>query len=198
MAVKTFEQLTASIVELAAAERITKRVFGELSRDLLEYVLSTEDVRPINSLLGVGEDCKFALTAANWRIGCMYFQHFLPFTSNYKDIVTKGITEGRRDTATPLCFAKKSKKKVAKCTEAINLWLQDESNNIWTWQADNVQMGRPKNYADDIQKSIKKALEGDDDNAPLDVNQVLDAVLGVEGISAEALFDMLNGIDKAA
>lgn len=190
---KSYEQIIESIAILADAERITKKYYGELSRDLLEYVLETEDVRPINAMLGVdAETGKFVLTAANWRIGCMYFHAFVPFTSNYKDIADKGINEGRRDSSSPLVFAKKSKKKWAKCKDAITQWLADESNNIWTWQADNVTMEKPKNFAGDIQKAIVKALTGDDNNEPLTVEQVLDAVLDVEGIDAGALFAMMK------
>lgn len=194
---KSFDILMASIGELAQAERITKRVFGELSRDLLEYAMESEDVRPINALLGVGEDGKFILTAANWRIGCLYFHNFLPFTSNFKDVAELGINKGRRTAEHPLHFAKKSKKKWADRDAAIAAWLADEANNIWTWQADNVNMTKPKDYAGDIQKAITKALVGDDDNDPLSVAQVLDAVLDVEGINAAALFDMLRPQEAA-
>ena len=188
---KTYELLLSSIGELAQAERVTKRVFAELSRDLLEYVTETEDVRPINALLGVGEDGRFILTAANWRVGCMYFNEFVPFTSNYQDITRLGISSGRRDTSSPLVFAKKSKKKWDKCQKAISTWLANDDNNIWTWQADNVDMSRPKDFAGDITKSITKGLEGDDDNEPLSVAQVLDAVLDADGITIEALFAAL-------
>ncbi len=193
---KSYEQIIESIAVLADAERITKKVYGELSRDLLEYVIATEDVRPINALLGVGEDGKFILTAANWRIGCMYFHEFVPFTSNFKDIADKGINEGRRDSTQPLVFAKKSKKKWTKCFDAVAKWLADEDNNIWTWQADNLTVAKPKDFAGDIQKSILKALQGDDDNEPLTVAQILDAVISVDGIDAPALFELM-GADKA-
>ena len=186
---KTYEQLQNAIIELAAAERITKRVLAEVSRDTLEYMLETEDVRPINALLGKSEDGKFILTAANWRITCMYMNHFVPFTSNYKDISDRGVNSGRRQDA--LVFAKKSKKKWGKCRQAITEWLADENNNIWTWQADNVTMDKPKDYAGDITKVVTKALSGDDDNAPLDITQVLDAVLDADGITAEHLMQAL-------
>lgn len=193
MTIKTYAQIIESIAVLADAERITKKVFGELSRDLLEYVMETEDIRPINALLGVdAETGKFILTAANWRVGCMYFHHFVPFTSNFKDIADKGINEGRRVSTSPLCFAKKSKKRTAKCAEMITEWLADEDNNIWTWQADNLTVTKPKDFAGDINKVITKALVGDDDNEPLTVSQVLDAVLAVDGIDAGALFAMMK------
>lgn len=190
---KSYEILLASIAELAQAERITKRVFGELSRDLLEYMVENEDVRPINALLGVGEDGRFILTAANWRIACMYFNNFVPFTSNYQDVNKLGISSGRRNADNPLVFAKKSKKKWDKYLKDIAAWLADEDNNIWLWQADNVSMDKTKDFAGDITKTISKALEGDDSNEPLSLAQVLDAVLDADGVTIEALFDALNG-----
>ncbi len=85
MANITFEALMSTIERVAAAEKITKQGLRELSRDVLAYMLEEEDIRPVNALLGQGEDGKFILTPINWRIAVQYFAHFLPFTSNYEE-----------------------------------------------------------------------------------------------------------------
>lgn len=193
---KSIEQIQNAIIELTAAERITKRLLGELSRDVLEYVVDNEDVRPINMLLGIGEDGKFVLTAANWRIACLYFHHFVPFTSNYKDVADLGINKGRRSPQNTLVFAKKSKKKWDKGIKAIIDWLANEDNNIWGWQADNIETKKAKDFAGDITKVVAKALQGDDDNEALTLEQVLDAVIDADGVDAQTLMAALFAKEK--
>lgn len=189
---KSFEQLQNAIIELAAAERITKRVLGELSRDLLEYLVESEDVRPINNLLGKGEDGKFILTPVNWRIACLYFHHFVPFTSNFEEIKEKGIHTGKREDG--LVFSKKSKKKWDKCLKSIEKWLATDGT-IWSWQAENVETKKVVNYAGNITKAVEKALKGDDDNEPLTISQIMDAVIAA-GVKPEMLMAELFKEDK--
>ena len=142
---KSYDNLMQAVSEVAQAERITKQVLGNLSRDVLEYMLESEDVRPVNALLGVGTDGKFIRTPVNWRIACQYFAHFLPFSSNYdevKDNVEKG--EGTRE---PLVFGKKQKRKWDKKSQEIADFLEDEDNTIWTWSKNVEIKAQPTDYA---------------------------------------------------
>lgn len=189
------------IDQLAAAERITKAMLGELSRDLLSYVVDSGDVQPLNRLLGLNSDGTFLLTAANWRIACMYFNHFIPHASSYDKIKDSGVLKGRRSKDMLMSFGKKNKSiKYDKKLELINEFLADESNNIWTWQADNVEMDKADaDLANDITKTITTALQGTEEtktkkaSEPLTLAQVLDAVMDADGVTPEALFAALGG-----
>ena len=178
----TFEALNDTITELSKAERITKKLLGSLSRDLLQYVIDTDDVRPINRLLGTEEhDGKPVLTYMNRQTANLYFKEFLPWSNE--------------ETKQGLLFKNKNKderfnKKLALIVE----WLADELNDIWLWAKDNIDIGTKKDYAAEIQKAIKAALKGNDKLGyePLSIPQVLDAVMSAEGIDIASIITALG------
>ncbi|AFE86224.1 hypothetical protein [Salinivibrio phage CW02] len=200
------DSILDKIEQLAQAERITKAMLGELSRDLLEYVVETGDIQPLNRLLGLNPDGTFVLTAANWRVACMYFNHFIPHANNYEQIKDNGVLKGRRSKDMLLAFGKKHKQaKYDKKLALIEEFLADEANNIWTWQADNVEMEKSKvDLAQTITKTITQALEGTEETNtkeaadPLSLAQVLDAVMDADGVTPEALFAALQGEQEQA
>lgn len=191
----TFEALSATIESVRKAEKITKAGLSSLSRDILTYVVESEDVRPVNMLLGKDEKGSFILTPINWRIGVQYFAHFLPFTSNYqsevKDIAIKG---GDRK---PLVFNKKNKRKWDEGKAAIEAWLENENNDIWAWQNDNATIeAKPVDYAKQIQQAITKAMDAD--KGGMDLREVFDAMMGADVSLAEMFITIQNmaGDDK--
>lgn len=159
-------QLVALIGVLSGSERITKDKLAEFSRIALEYIVPTSDIQPINQLLAV-------LTPANKRVAIAFFKAFIPF--NAKDgAFVAGINKKTREAK----------------YEAITEWLVDESNNIWTWDAEQQgpPASKPKDYKALITTMVKKSLkDGDDQIKGVDV---LGAVIAA-GISANDLIAML-------
>tara|TARA_Y100001973_G_C5170998_1_gene319069 strand:+ start:923 stop:1531 length:609 start_codon:yes stop_codon:yes gene_type:complete len=185
----TFEALMDTIGKVAQAEKITKEGLRTLSRDILSYVLETEDVRPVNTLLGQDGDGKFILTPINHRIAVQYFHHFIAFSSNWDDVKDYAIKgKGQR---VALAFNKKSKKRWDKCAAEIAAWLEDEANDIWSW-SNNVKMdAKPVDYAKEIQKAITKAM--DEDKGGFSMQDVVNAMIGVEEVSVHDLMAALEG-----
>lgn len=193
----THESLIERIARVAQAERVTKHELGLLSREMLAYVLETEDVRAINALLGKGEDGKFVLTPINWRIAVQYFNHFVPFTSNYEEEVKPYAVKGK-GVRTELVFKKKSKKRWDKCVQEIANWLEAESNDIWVW-SDNAEMdAQPVDYAKKIQSAVKAAMA--DDKGAMSMVDVVSAIADMEDVSIHDLMGALNAFatDEAA
>lgn len=181
----SYELIVKKIAQLAKAEKITKTVLGELSREILAYVIEEKDVRPINELLG-NRKGEFVLTPINWRIACKYFEHFLPFTSNFdeiRDCINKG------GVRTALVFKKLSPKKWDAKVEEINAWLADDSNDIWEWSNSIGFEEKPVDYAGRITKNVQAAQE----KGGLDAIAVMQAVLAA-GINPEVL---MNAIAEA-
>ena len=184
---KTFEQLMASITVLKDAEKITRETLSELSRDLLGYYLDSSDVRPINRLLGQDGN-QWILTPINHRVASQYFHHFLPSKSNFddaRDWIVKG--EGKR---TALVFGKKNPKTFDGCLAMIQLWLQDDANDIWVWSND-IRIEKPAiDYAKRIQNSVQKAME----DGGFSMLDVMKAIVGIEGVLPS---DMMKAIEVA-
>jgi hypothetical protein len=155
--------LLASIEALANAERITKAKLAELSRDMLTYLVvdDTNDIDICNRLISV-------LSPVNKRVAILYFAHFLPF---------KQEKDGEGKQARFVRFGSKMKgdKKLANKLQSVVDFLADESNTIWTWQADHLDIDKVPDYAKSITNAVKKAL-ADSDNG-LDQGQIMQAVL---------------------
>lgn len=197
---KTKEQLLAKIGKLSEAERITNTTFAELSRELLEYLYGTSDVRPINALLGMNEDGTYVLTAANYSIACNYFKAFVAFSSNWDDVSTKGITTGRRTKNKDdlFHFIKQSKdKRYQAFAKKAKDFLANPDNNIWTWKADNIKTDVTRDYAKGITNAVTKALKGDDNNEPLDAAKIMEAVFE-GGLSVGDVFAIIETLSVEA
>lgn len=166
----------AMIEEIAAAEKITRKVLGAISRDLLIYVPDSHDIDSVNRLLGV-------LTPMNKQAAIYYFGHFLPWEQE-KDANDNFIRFGKMI---------QGDKKVNKKLAAITEWLSDQKNNIWVWSKANLEI-KPKNFGMLISKAIQKALKGDEESnsPPLSRDQILDAVFE-GGIQID---DLLNAVER--
>lgn len=172
---KMHNAIYAAIDTLAQAEKITRKVLAELSRDLLIYVPESNDIEAVNRLMNV-------LTPMNKQAARLYFQHFLPWQAEND---TDGVFQR---------FGKKlqGEKKTQKKLDAIVLWLADESNNIWTWADQNIEL-KQKDFKATVARAIAKALEGDEktDTPPLDRATLMEAIFE-GGVTLE---DMLAAID---
>jgi len=185
----TYETLMATIGEVAQAERITKAHLSSLSRDLLNYVVDSEDVRPVNALLGKSEDGTFVLTPINWRIAVQYFHHFIAFTSNYEEEVKEYAVKGK-GKRTPLVLNKKAKKRWDAGLTAINAWLEDPSNDLWVWSNNAEMDAKPVDYAKQIQQAIIKAL--DEEKGNMSLADVMSAITELEDVS---VYDLMGAME---
>lgn len=175
----TFETLSSRIAKIAAAESITRAELGALSREVLAFVVATEDVRIINTLLGKGEDGKFTLTSNNRRVAGLYFKEFTPFTVAETD---SGIVQ----------FAKKKAKVWDKGVAKIEAFLAVEDNNLWTWAETNVEIeGKPAEYAGKLTKLVQKSLA--DEVEGITGADVINAVLA-GGVTVEDLLGMVEAL----
>ena len=178
----TFETLSARIAKIAAAESITRAELGALSREVLAFVVATEDVRIINTLLGKGEDGKFTLTAQNRKAASFYFREFCPFSDNGANV----------DKGEVLVFIKKKAKVWDKLAAKIETWLAVETNNIWTWAQDNLSVEvKPANYAGKLEKLVANALKDEVDG--ITGADVINAVLA-GGVTVEDLLGMVEAL----
>lgn len=164
----------ARLDAIANAEKITRAELGHLSREALTYVMDTQDIDFINRLMGV-------LTPMNKQTCILYFSHFLPWEhENDKDDVFQR-------------FGKKmlGDKKLAKRVALIEAWLADETNNVWTWAKDNVDISKKPDFKARVTSSIKKALEGDEGKevAPLTSMELLAAIF-------EGGFDLMSAVEE--
>lgn len=181
----TFETLSARIALIAASEKVTKQELGLLSREALTYVLESEDVRPINNLLGKDGEGNYLLTRNNRVVAGMYFSEFVPFSKNGAK-----VSDGEQ-----LVFVKKKARVYDKYVAKIIDWLGVGTNDIWSWAAENVQFeAKPKEYAGKIEKLVKKALA--DEAEGITKVDVLKAVMSA-GISIEDLL-FIAGMEEQA
>lgn len=131
--------INTKIETLAKAEKITKAVLGELSRDLLEYVYinDSQDITPVNRLLSV-------LTPMNKRTSVLFFKNFLAW---------------KFDDEAQL-FTKKNKKHYDDKLLAVELFLGNEDNTIWSWYEANVKLEQKEiDWAKRLKADFTKALE---------------------------------------
>lgn len=181
MSKPTFESLMTRVAAIRASETITKKEMSALSREALALMVETEDVRPINALLGYAEDGKFVLTVANRKSANLFFKEFVPFTAAGDETVTQ--------------FGKKKAKIWDKAVKAIEEFLAVESNDIWTWINANVDIeAKPVVYSDKLTKLIGDALAGKKGEALSQV-EVLKAVLN-GGVSVDALVALVTAISE--
>ncbi len=143
----TKKQINGKITRLGTAEKITRAMLSELSRDLLLEVVLDEnkDVQLINRTLEV-------LTPMNKKTAALFFQAFTPF---------------KWDDATGR-FGKMDKKKLDERVQLINEFLSTEANDIWTWALDNVKVEKkPIDWGKRLSADVKKAIEADVDKASI-------------------------------
>lgn len=175
----TLASVNVKIADLGAAEKITKRVLSELSREVLEVVLlddgtdtnkGTEDSRTINELINV-------LTPVNRRAAVLFFKHFAPFVIATNE---QGEFVG---------FGKKSKKHWDDKVEEVKEFLADPHQNIWTWSDRNIEMEQKpfdvSKVTKTIESALKKAKKGD----------VIRAIMA-SGLTIEDMLEVLKPTEE--
>lgn len=168
-------ELTKIIAKVTQAERITKEGLSILSRELLAHAYEFGDISLINDLMGVDPATKkFRLTPINWRIAAQYFNHFVAFTSNFEKDIQKYAIKGEGNRVA-LTFNKKSKQKFLVKEPAVQAWLSDPANDLWSWSNDIEMEVKAPDYLKNIANDINKAL--DEEKGGLDAMTVLMAIV---------------------
>lgn len=175
----SYELIVKKIDKLGKAETITKQLLGELSREILSYVIETKDVRPVNNLLSDNKGKGYILTPVNWRFACKYFMHYLPFTSNY-DEVKECINNG--GTRSPLMFKKLSPRSFETKAAIIAEWLDNPENDIWEWSSSIKIEDKPVDWFGKITKTVANASE----KGGLNAIDIMEAVMNA-GIDSDVL-----------
>jgi hypothetical protein len=164
----------ALIAEIGAAERITKAKLSVLSRDMLTYIVDSNDIDSANRLLAV-------LTPVNYRVAVEYFTHFLPWqTENDKD--------GK--------FLRFGKKFIKKRDDIVE-WLSVDTNDMWVWADTNIEIKpKQKDFAGMITRAVTQAINGDEksDTPSLDKSAIISAVFA-GGVSLEEMLEAMQVIE---
>lgn len=163
---KSFDE---ALTRLASAEKLSKAELTAMSRTVLEIFHGTMQIGFLNRFLGV-------LTPANRKMAIAYLVNFSGFHYNVE----------------AAAFEKKNGKVFDACMKSCHAFLEDASNNIWTWTASQAAHGKPvaKPFSlDDVKANMTKALAK---AAKADVKQVdvLRAVFSA-GFTLECLMELL-------
>lgn len=180
-------QLETLIVELAKAEKITKKNLAVLSRELLVHAIENKDASLVNKVMS-----SETLSPVNLRIARLYFDAFMPFAHVEVDRVENG-----KAVKVLHSFKNYSERRAVKLLEVVEQWLENPANDIWSWQEKEIQIDKkPAEYAAKLTKLVQKALA--DEEEGLDAIKILDAIIagGVDPTAMAQLF--ANAQDKAA
>ena len=185
----TLKSINTKIKSLGDAEKITKALLGELSRELIFYVLDVttgevdgEEVSVIGENATFDIDtinrCIQVLTPMNKKTACLYFSNFMPFSFDEEASRFGGMD--------------KNKKRLAKKVGMLGEFLADEDKNIWTWAQENIKVKqKPVDYTKKISSDIKNAL--DEDKGNLSAEEVLNAIMegGLTGADIVACLGLI-------
>lgn len=159
--------INQNIERIAEAERITKPVLSDLSRQLLEFVVidDKQDIQPVNRLMEV-------LTPINRKVAVLFFRHFMAFAWD----------EGNAK------FVGKEKKKWDKKKELVIAFLADPHQNIWTWAERNVEVEKKPYNVVKVGKEVEKAIKAGVSQADI----VRSAFAG--GLTIEAVMEVIKAM----
>ena len=173
MNILTQKQLSNKVDKCGMAEKMTKKLLGELSRELLAYVYESKDVAIINRLIKV-------LSPVNKQYAGVFFSHFVGWTYDKET-----MTFGKQQKKAP--FTKKS--------YLVEEFLSNKDGNIWTWSKENIDPPvKAKNYGIKISKLIDKALS--DEKEGIDLREVLFAIVASDAVTLGDLMQSLDDVLK--
>lgn len=164
--------INSKIKTLSKAEAVTKAVLGELSRDLLQYVLidQSHDVDAIHR-------CFEVLTPVNRKVAELFFQAFIPH---------KFDKDAKR-------FGKLDAKKKEQLLVDVAAKLSNPDFNIWSWAADNIEVDKkPTDFIGNIKKAITAGLT----KGELSQHEIIKAALEA-GLDLSALVTIMQSAVNA-
>lgn len=170
----------ARLDAIASAEKITRKELGALSREALTYVMESHDIELVNRLIGV-------LTPVNRKAAILYFTHFLPWVVEQAD--EKFSRFGKMNN---------KPKVVARMSKAIDEWLAVETNNLWVWADQNIEIEQKKfDTAGALSKALVAAINGVDTDksiaAPMSKHDVMAVIM--KEINVDEIMEALGTIE---
>ena len=173
MNILTQKQLSNKVDKCGMAEKMTKKLLGELSRELLPYVYESKDVAIVNRLIGV-------LTPVNKKVAIEFFKAFVGWTFNAD---TNEFGKKQKDAP----YTKKS--------YASDTFLANKDNTLWTWAETEIEVApKAKNYGMKISKLVDKALT--DEAEGIDLREVLFAIVASDAVTLGDLMQSLDDVLK--
>lgn len=168
------------IDEIGEAEKITRRLLGQLSRDMLMYVPDSQDIEAVNRLIG-------KLTPTNAELSVLFFKSFLPWEQE-KDAQGKHVRFGKRMKGN----------KVAVRLLAIRKWLEDEENNIWKWRTENVKEMevKKKDFSRRLEMAFAAAEAGDKESDTPPLTHAEMATIAMSHLSLEDIMAAVEALEK--
>lgn len=147
--VSVLDVLNKRINVIANAENVVYNELGLFSREVLDYVLKSKDITPVNKLIGKDDNGKPYLTRNNRVVAMHFFSAMLPFTF-----------EGKASDASLKFVKMKGERSQVKSVKEINDFLHDPQATIWTWAKVNVTTEKkPVDYAAKVGNAITDALD---------------------------------------
>ena len=175
----TIKEIETAIASIKAAEMVTRKQLGGLSRHLLEFLIvqNTDRVEFVNTLLMV-------LTPINKRTAILFFRHHLPW----------GFDESVSKFGKKFDDGKRMDKKVAASLEL----LAEPNGNIWTWAMEHTKTeAKTPDYTKRLVDATKAALKGKGEGheGKITALEVIQAVM-LGGIPAKTIIDMIGDLNQ--
>lgn len=163
--------IVADIVSLHKSEVNVKAKLAVLSRNMLMYVPDSNDIGMVNRLIS-------GLTPMNKRTAQLFFQAFLPWKLEKEAGIFTSKLKGKGSIDAKL--------------KALELFLKNEENTIWTWAEENVQVeAKPKNYAAKIAKLVERGLN--DEQEGISHHDIIKAVI-TGGVNVSTLITYVEAM----
>ncbi len=170
----------ARLDAIASAEKITRVELSILSRDALTYVMESHDIELVNRLIGV-------LTPVNRKVSILYFSHFLPWNVEKTD-----------DNFSRFGKMMDKPKQLKKRADLIIDWLAVDTNDIWVWAEDNIEVEQKQvDLAAGLEKALVQAMEGvDTDKSHGEALSKLDVLAVVmRHITADEMLEAMTSLE---
>lgn len=187
MTIKT--KLYAAITSTHKSESNVREKLSFLSRELIPYVIESNDIAAINRLIN-GDDKAKGLTPRNRELAVVFFKEFTPWVAEH--------AEGEKKTAKNFVrFGKRMNAKAAdKRISKLQAFLRNDSADIWSWASMNVattERRKPEALAKIATYAKKAVAEGKD------ADQILQALVagGVDVLSLKAAVGTLSTSESA-
>lgn len=154
--------INKAISSLRTSEKNVIKQMSFISRESLAHVVEFWDVSVCNNVLS-------ALSLNNRRTAVLFYKAFTPFTFNEVTNEFESIGDD-----------KKAKK--ARSEAAIRAFLDDQSNDFWTWAQSNVIISdKPVDFLGKVTRATKTAV----DKGHVKTDEIIKAILAAGVSEAE-------------
>lgn len=163
------ESFDKNLKALVKAEKITKELVKEMSRDVLLALHITQDSGKVNQFLN-------ALTPVNRKVAILFYREFSGFKWDEDEAM----------------FGKKDKKNYDKAAKKSSDALEDPHFNLWTWADRNVDIAKKPLKLADVTKFIEKTLKRANEEG-IAQSEVIKAILD-GGLEFDTLLNVIDAI----